>query len=674
MQQALSTVAGKLWDPLFVSSGVASHAKAHAEMVSLVFVFGFAVFATKVAIASDALASEVMPPQVWTSDWLPSVGRVAACCAEDLAVGLGCLLVAAILFCWPASPLGRSLLRLLVYGCSAAALFWLGINARVFVEMRDFISARHLELSGGFRMEKSIVDSATGLVYVALVLLPLVTIAVHLWLIWAFPRFWQRAARCLCRPVLLVALSAGLFLFAREVRSGTFFDTPRDFAENPHLLLARSCFDHMDFGDGENSGIDPSEFQPGHHHLSHLPLDKRPKNIVLIVLESLSAQYLDLHGGPWPVTPNLRRLEAKGIVFDNHYATVNYSIASALPLLASIHNDTRTLSTVVAFPEFPVPFASTWLKKQGYKTYFLGSGGERCWEGYRNMAPAFVANGQFDVSRDKGHPFWQKNANPIRFWTDEYNDRATFDDAKRVLHDARDGKFLLVVWNYDTHWPYYPEDKTTTFDEQHFPRAARADEKRRERFVDYLRSIRDVDALIADFYAELEKLGLAEDTLVVVTGDHGEAWGQHGITFHGWSLYEEELRVPLVLLHPPLAKHGTRSKTIGSHIDLWPTIVDICGLPADPRWQGRSLFGSDPDDERRAYFYGVNNMLGLRQGKHKYIWDGRTRTDLLFDLDTDAGETVNLAAQHAELCEQLRRRVLAWAGYQTRLTRERLAP
>jgi arylsulfatase A-like enzyme len=390
------------------------------------------------------------------------------------------------------------------------------------------------------------------------------------------------------------------------------------------------------------------------------------------VLESVGAPYLDLYGSPLPVTPGLCRLRDKGIVFENFYATANHSIASALPLFGSTYNDVRTTATVLEHPRFPIPAASTWLKGHGYRTYFLGAGGKRSWEYFRNMTPAFISAGQFDVARDVRHPFWAACPDAGRFLADDYLDRAVFADARRVLRAARGEKFFLMVWNYGTHYPYR-DGVAETFDERHFPPAVRHDPARREGFAAYLRSVRRADACIAEFYTELERLGLADDTLVVVTADHGEAWGQHGFTFHGSSLYEEEVRVPLLLLCPRLARLGPRRRVVGSHIDLWPTVADGCGLPADPRWQGRSLLGGDPRESRRAFFYRAGGLLGVREGKYTLLWDVRGGRRRLFDVEADPGERTNVARGHPDLCVRLQQRLRDWANFQARLTRDRLA-
>jgi arylsulfatase A-like enzyme len=209
------------------------------------------------------------------------------------------------------------------------------------------------------------------------------------------------------------------------------------------------------------------------------------------------------------------------------------------------------------------------------------------------------------------------------------------------------------------------------FDERQFPPAVLADAERKEDFANFLRSLHRADALIGSFYEELEKLGLADDTVLVVTGDHGESFLQHGWFFHGHSLYDEEVRVPLFLISPRLAHLGPRRATVGSHIDLWPTLMDVCGLPSNPDWQGRSLLGGEADEERRAYFSRRGN-IGVREGKYKYIWDYEAQRDLLFDLELDPGERDNIAETHEDYCKRQRTRLRDWTNYQERLTQERL--
>jgi arylsulfatase A-like enzyme len=401
-------------------------------------------------------------------------------------------------------------------------------------------------------------------------------------------------------------------------------------------------------------------------------MEKRPSNIIVIVLEAGCSHYFQSYGYPLPTTPRLCQLRSQSVTFSNFYATANHTIASALPLFGSTYNDPRSPATVVDHPQFPTPMVSSWLQQQGYKTYFLSAGGTNAWEHYRNLAPAFLTHG-WDLARDERHPFWRDSPRPSRFRDNDYLDQALFDDAKRVLHQAKGEKFFLMLWNYETHAPYFHGPGPQDWDERHFPVALANNEEQRQEFRQYLRSLWRVDALIGELYDELDNLGLAEDTLIVVTSDHGEAWGQHGYYVHGMTAYEEEVRVPLILIGPRVAHLGPTQSVLGSHIDVWPTITDVCGLPNDPRWQGRSLFGVQPGEIRRAYFNARDlPLMGVREGKYKYIWDLKQKRQLLFDLDTDPGERRNLAAEYPDLCQQFRSRLRDWTNYQSRLTQERL--
>src|SRR5262249_22617692 len=160
-----------------------------------------------------------------------------------------------------------------------------------------------------------------------------------------------------------------------------------------------------------------------------------------------------------------------------------------------------------------------------------------------------------DLGRDPHHPFWQAQPSPERFLDSEYLDREMFDDAQRLIRAVKGDKFFLMMWNYSTHLPYYA-DSGPDFDESQVPRAVLNYPELRTDFKRFLWSIHQIDALIFSLYGELERQGIADDTLVVLTSDHGEAFGQHGCLVHGDSLYEEEVRVPLVLINPRLGALG----------------------------------------------------------------------------------------------------------------------
>jgi lipoteichoic acid synthase len=682
LRRALTGAGRALWQPL---ADAVRRPADHADLVSLVFAVCAALVVTKTVLASLDLTDPNKPPFIFDGDWLATLGRVLACCAEDLAVGLGCLLLAGLaLGLTAARPGCRRLVRAGIYLAAVAALLLTVIDAHLFHQMRRFLTLDLFEAGGGFDMETSVREYAGSAKFkTTLVLVPLLPLIFHLGVRRA-RRLWQAVATGLCRPAVLLLLIAALML-GSDVAQGTLCaDGRADFAQNPQLFLVRSFFAESAvaaFAGPGPSADDPdpwpaelvADFLPGRPQPSGLVKD-HPHNIVLICVESLAVPYLQLYGAPYPNTPNLCRLQKKGIVFTNFYATATKTICSALPLFGSMYNDVKAKQgTAVEHDGFPVPAASVWLKRYGYKTYFFtaNGGANGGWHTFMNMEETFTPPGSFDVGRDPKHPFWSKDGlDPERIFASEgYMDKEVFDDARRALHDAKGHKFYIMIWNYETHYPYYP-GPGPDFDRSRFPESLAKLPDRQQDFHDHLRAIWRLDKLIGEFYQELEKLGLADDTLIVITGDHGEAWGQHGTWIHGDSVYQEEVHVPLILICPKLAKLPRRSQAVGDHVDVWPTIMDVCGLPTDPRWQGRSLLGGG----RRAYFNNhLSTMLGVREGKYKFILDLEHQRDLLFDLSVDPQERHDLAGQHPQVCERLRRRLQVWVQYQSRLTRQRLA-
>jgi arylsulfatase A-like enzyme len=676
LARGIRRLLGALWRPL--SHGAAAPAIERVEwelgqLVSLVLAVCLALFLTKAFIAYRDLDDAAMPPQICDQILHHSLARIGLCCAEDFAVGLGCLLAGGMALRALTHGGPRRLARFLAHAAAAVAIGYMIVNAQIFHVLRRFLTVELFQVGGGLKPERSIHEYATLPVKLALALAPLLTLALHLVLTGAFPRFWRRAARGLCRPVVLLVLIGSLGGVCSATLRTWFDDHQGDFARSPHLLLARSLFWDVTFGDlgeGEAEVADLDDFLPGRARLSLLPLRERPRNIILVVIESGGSAYFDTYGAGLGATPCLDSLRGRSLTFENFYATANHTIASALPLFGSTYNDPRTIATVVEYPRFPVAGAAAWLRRQGYRTFFLGAGGRLAWEGYRNLAPAFVAHG-FDLTRDLAHPLWQEESASPNFLDEDYLDDALFADARRCIRAAGGDRFLLVLWNYETHAPYFAGPGPESFPAEHFPPGLRNQPERREDFQDYLRSLWRLDAQLGDLVRYLEEQGLAEDTLLVVTGDHGEAFGQHGGFAHGGALYEEDVRVPLILVSPRLAPLGVRSRVVGSHIDLWPTVLDVCGLPSDSRWQGSSLLAPDLPKDRRAYF-SRRGELGVREGRFKYIWDCHARRELLFDLETDPGERANLARTHPDFCLHLRRRLRDWTQFQTAFTRDRL--
>ncbi len=223
-----------------------------------------------------------------------------------------------------------------------------------------------------------------------------------------------------------------------------------------------------------------------------------------------------------------------------------------------------------------------------------------------------------------------------------------------------DQPFFAVGWTTQTHHPYQmaPGQTEERFCDGKLPLEAPG-------LNQYLNCMAEDDRQIGRLIDGLKARGLADDTLLVITGDHGEAFGwPHDTVGHGFALYQECLNVPCLFWNPRAFPTGQRLHTVGGHIDLNPTVLDLLGVPAPDSWQGRSLL--DSERPPRVYFFAANRdyLLGVREGNFKYIYNVNIGVDELFDLSTDPLEQLDLASQQPDRCLKLRNRVSAWLDYE----------
>ncbi len=168
----------------------------------------------------------------------------------------------------------------------------------------------------------------------------------------------------------------------------------------------------------------------------------------------------------------------------------------------------------------------------------------------------------------------------------------------------------------------------------------------------------------------LEQQGLADDTIVVFTSDHGEMVGSHGFVYKGAYMYDGVQRVPFIMRAPGVIPEGLQTDALGSSVDLLPTLAEMMGIEAPPETQGRSmlpLVSGQADRGREMTFTEMNSPgLGIvmaRTDRYKFCYNWKKRqVDELYDMQEDPLELENLAVdpEHAELAGEMRERVIEW--------------
>jgi arylsulfatase A-like enzyme len=379
---------------------------------------------------------------------------------------------------------------------------------------------------------------------------------------------------------------------------------------------------------------------------------ERIDNVVLVVLESAGARYFDQYGGGYSITPHLARLAPRSLRGEHVYANTASSFLAMMSILSARQSE---VSPAPAMPE--TPMLPGILRDAGLRTAFFHSSDTRS-----AGAEDFLAAAGFERVRDYRGRRCEAPliADRSEFLSQGTLDRCTFDEMKRWIAAEPDRPFFAMLWTFQSHFDYFPgtTEPLPALEQGEFagdPR--RAGNKRR-----YLAALREADeqvGLLVDF---LRAEGLADSTLVVVVGDHGESFDDHGQFGHGGSLYESAVQVPLVLINPSLSPQRSFDR-LASHIDLAPTIVDLIGLPARGEWDGSSLFR--PRRESPVIFTTpyIDLQVGYRLGDRKAVarlLDGRAS---VYDLAVDPQERRDLAAGNPDMQERELARIRSWVRH-----------
>lgn len=415
---------------------------------------------------------------------------------------------------------------------------------------------------------------------------------------------------------------------------------------------------------------------------------KQP-NIVLLLTDDQRADCLSCVGHPHLKTPNLDRLAREGTLFPNAFVTTSICCVSRASIMTGKlcrHHGVGDFNTPLAPAHLAATFPAV-CKKAGYRTGCFGK-----W-GIGGPPPKDV----FDVwNATGGQGVYFENVDGKQVHNSELLARRA---EKFLREQPRDQPFCLVVLYKSPHDPYQPDPadaelfkdvtfaRPKTFTPAHFealPEFLRTSEARirfdrhcptpekYQEFVrQYLRCVAGMDRSVGRILKVLDDLKLADDTIVVFSSDNGFCLGEHGL-IEKWFLYEESIRVPLIVRYPrlPEASRGKRPDSMALNIDIAPTVLDLAGIAPPKGMDGRSLkplMLGEKAAWREHFFYEhhyhhggkIPRTEGVRTKDWKYVtyFDVKPAHEGLYDLKNDPGEERNLAneAGSRDKLEELRR-------------------
>lgn len=332
-------------------------------------------------------------------------------------------------------------------------------------------------------------------------------------------------------------------------------------------------------------------------------LDWSGRDIVLVTVDALRADHVGAYGYPRPTTPNIDRLAARGARFTHAYCPTPHTSYSVSSMMAGKYM--RPLLAMGAADD-----AETWpmyLRRYGFRT-----------AAFYPPAVFFIDEHRFRHMKETGLGFEYKKeefAAPALRRT----------QIEGYLAGAKPDKPLFLwVHLFEPHEPY----------EMHPEHPFSGDER-----VDaYDSEVATADALVGDIVALVEKR--RPGAVVIVSADHGEELGDHGGRYHGTTVYEEQVRVPLVVVGPGIAPRVVATPV--QTIDLLPTTLAALDIPLPARLRGRDLgallAGKAPPDDEGLAFAETDDYTMLARGADRLVCARKAASCTLFDVAADPAE------------------------------------
>jgi phosphoglycerol transferase MdoB-like AlkP superfamily enzyme len=352
-------------------------------------------------------------------------------------------------------------------------------------------------------------------------------------------------------------------------------------------------------------------------------------DIVLIVLEGVQYQYTSLANERINLTPYLAELAEQGIEFSNTRSTLTHTTKALFALLTGrFASASQDIAEAVPAANSYASIATILKAKLGYRTAFFQSA-----MGSFESRPGLVYNLGYDK-------FWARDdsEDPNSFLG--YLACDEFSMLKPIAEwiKSEDKPFFLTVLCSVTHDPYeIPEW---------------FGEPAREPLERYQQSISYTDKFLAALDVEIGSLGIANNTILCVIGDHGEAFGEHGLLGHERIAFDEVLRIPFCLRVPLSIQQGVKITGPASSIDLTPTLLGLLGFDTEAiGFDGVDLLNPIPED-RRLFFAGwmQEGPAGFIKGNRKFIYNPTNKTACVYDLAADPKELnrIELPQQDAD--------------------------
>ncbi|MCZ6600128.1 MAG: sulfatase [Acidobacteria bacterium] len=398
---------------------------------------------------------------------------------------------------------------------------------------------------------------------------------------------------------------------------------------------------------------------------------ERPPSVVIVVIDSLRADHLHHAGDPRDLSPRLDALAAQATRFSQAGASAPWTTPSVMTLFTGLTPGSHHVDLNDRALDAAVPTLAERFQEAGYRT--------------AAVMPALTLADHFGFDRGFDDFIFatQGHGNVSGPWS--------ISHAIEFLRGHRDEPVFLYVHLWDVHYNYNPpvphsirfqagrpagpgeSDDITALTGPGHHAASLSPERVAWLEGQYAGEILFTDEQVGRLLDELDRLGRTDDTVVVVTSDHGEAFLEHRVMGHTVHLYDEMTHVPLMVRWPGQVAAGRVVAEQVGLVDMMPTLLDLVGIPFAPHlFEGRSLApllrSARPEEEGPPVLLGTSRQAmkrGLRTPAWSYQVDLVTGEDELYDLAADPAQRENLADSltgeasvwRRRLCDRLAQRL-----------------
>jgi arylsulfatase A-like enzyme len=397
-------------------------------------------------------------------------------------------------------------------------------------------------------------------------------------------------------------------------------------------------------------GFDPAEFTPNGPAVAAVREAVAGSNIVIVVLDAVRADHVGCYGYPRPTTPSIDRLAEQSLLFEQHFSQSSETKSSTSSLFTSQYCDTHLADGPRALIEGTFTLQEG-LAAAGFRTVLLSAN--------------LKATPLYGTGMDFQEAIYDRDLEAILEGEEKLYDPAVLVRAFRGWLEQNSGdRFYAYLHFIPPHYPYrQPAEMTELFAGQEHPEFERGELE----FPDssgvqpptppplpewinlYDANLRYGDWAVGETIKLLDDAGALDNTLLIVTSDHGESFGEHGHIWHGRDVRDEMVHIPLLIKLPGGGIPARRIGALTQVIDVLPTICDLYGVPypADGV-QGRSLLSLMAGNEEAVNEHVFSRGGGrpskylVRTGSAALILYSNGEWRALYDLISDPGQKANV--------------------------------